>query len=198
MGYTTDFIGHLDIEPALNAAEVAYLTAFSRTRRWDREGGPYAVPTGEPREWPPTDLHRFHVPAPGQPSLWCDWLPCEDGCCLVYSGNERFAAPVGWLRYLIEHFLKPGAAGRGEERLAGFGFDHVLNGMVVGCRRDLKQLFSLVVRDNTVSEEVLHPADRRYVGHAPWAYERALDRRAVPEQRRNERDGVVVPFTRRA
>src|SRR5262245_28779808 len=29
VGYTTDFIGHVDIEPPLNEAEQAYLTAFA-------------------------------------------------------------------------------------------------------------------------------------------------------------------------
>ena len=43
MGYTTDFIGHIDITPSLNEAEQAYLSAFSLTRHYDREEGPYYV-----------------------------------------------------------------------------------------------------------------------------------------------------------
>lgn len=39
MGYTTDFLGHIDVHPPLNEAEQTYLTAFSRSRRFDREGG---------------------------------------------------------------------------------------------------------------------------------------------------------------
>jgi hypothetical protein len=48
MGYSTDFLGHLDIEPPLNDEEIDYLTAFFDSRRCRREGGPYAVP-GNPR-----------------------------------------------------------------------------------------------------------------------------------------------------
>ena len=29
MGFSTDFVGHIDIEPPLNDAEIAYLAAFS-------------------------------------------------------------------------------------------------------------------------------------------------------------------------
>ena len=44
MGYTTDFIGHIDITPSLNEAELAYLDAFRLSRRFDRLGGPDEVP----------------------------------------------------------------------------------------------------------------------------------------------------------
>jgi len=49
MGYSTDFLGHIDIDPSLNDAEHQYLRAFSQSRRWDRRAGPYAVP-GNPAE----------------------------------------------------------------------------------------------------------------------------------------------------
>ena len=48
MGYTTDFIGHVDIAPALNEAEIDYLEAFCASRRWERPGGPYEVPGNPP------------------------------------------------------------------------------------------------------------------------------------------------------
>jgi hypothetical protein len=44
MEYTTDFVGHIDIDPALNQDEIEYLTAFAASRRFDRPEGPYAVP----------------------------------------------------------------------------------------------------------------------------------------------------------
>lgn len=44
MGYTTDFIGHVDIEPHLNAGEIAYLEAFRHARHFDRGGSAYDVP----------------------------------------------------------------------------------------------------------------------------------------------------------
>lgn len=32
----------------------------------------------------------------GQPGLWCDWVPCWDGCCLAYNGVEKFYASLEW------------------------------------------------------------------------------------------------------
>ena len=185
MGYTTDFIGHIDIEPALNEAEIAYLTAFSKSRRWDRPGGPYDVP-GNPRadeDDDAADSHRANVPPAGQPGLWCDWVPCWDGCCLSYNGVEKFYGSTQWLLYLIDHFLKPGAAAQGDPRFAEFGFDHLLEGIVVEANR--------------VREQVLRAADRRYLDYPPLPYEQAIDAALSPRaRRRRERAGVVMPFTR--
>ncbi|MGI8899562.1 MAG: hypothetical protein ACR2HA_01300 [Nocardioides sp.] len=165
-----------------------------------RPGGPYAVPD-DPR----ADDHRsfprntYNVPPDGQPGLWCDWVPCRDGCCLAYNGVEKFYGGVAWLRYLIDHFLKPGAEASHSQdpTFANFGFDHVLEGIVVGCRRDNKELFAIQVTDNRVRETVLRPADRRYLDSPPLAYEEAIDRDLSPRQRRRrEREGQVLPFTR--
>lgn len=199
MGYTTDFIGHIDITPSLNDEEIAYLSAFSDSRRFERPGGPYDVP-GNPRAEDEHGLpgHNYNVPPAGQPGLWCDWVPCWDGCCLSYNGVEKFYAPVEWMRYLIEHFLKPGAvASRVEDpHLAGFTFDHVLDGIVVGCRRDNKELFAIEVADNVVHTEALRRANRRYLDYPPLPYEEAIDRDLTPRQRRGrERQGQVLPFT---
>lgn len=202
MGYTTDFIGHIDIEPALNEQEIAYLTAFSESRRFRRPGGPYDVP-GNPRAETSdgVDMHLYNQPPDGQPGLWCDWVPCWDGCCLSYNGNEKFYGSVAWLRYLVDHFLKPGAlASRpADPRFAGFTFDHVLDGTVVGCRRDNKELFTITVSGNRIAEQVLRPADRRYLDLPPLPYEEAIDRAETPrrKRRRREREGQVLPFTRR-
>jgi hypothetical protein len=116
---------------------------------------------------------------------------------LSYEGFEKFYAPVEWLRYLIEHFLKPGAeASRtGHPDFAAFTFDHVLDGMVVGCRRDNKELFAITVADNAVRSKVLRRGDRDYRDYAPLPYEQAVDRQLSPDQRRRrERNGQVLPF----
>jgi hypothetical protein len=121
MGYTTDFLGHIEVHPPLNGAEVEYLTAFSQSRRWDRPGGPYAVPdnprlddayvlgepdpvTGVPTFRPPVspgseDRKRFSTVAPGQPQLYCQWAPCPKGCCLSWDGGEKFYEPTHWMRW---------------------------------------------------------------------------------------------------
>jgi hypothetical protein len=205
MGYTTDFIGHIDIEPSLNEAEVAYLTAFSGSRRCLREDGPYGVP-GNPAAEREEDLPTWqaNMVADDQPGYWCDWVPCWEGCCLAFNGHEKFYSPVLWLRYLIKHFLKPGAlaSGSGLGCFAEFSFDHVLEGMVVACRRDNKELYSINVRGNRVTERILRPADARYLDRPPLPYEAAIDaeeegsrRRKRTERRRNA--DVVDLATRR-
>lgn len=196
MAYPTDFIGHVEVRPGLNAAELAYLEEFTGSRRWRRPGGPYAVPDGacEPE---PVGSRNWHLPAPGQPTLWCDWMPCWDGRSLTWEGEERFAGVGTWLGYLIDHFLRPGAAAaRGDDpQFAGFTFDHVLHGMVVGCRRDNKQLFAVSVRENRVREEILRPGDRRLRAMPPLPYEALADARRAATARQPERSAQVLPFT---
>lgn len=42
-----------------------------------------------------------------QPGLWCQWVPNESGTAIVWDGGEKFYEYVEWLRYLVEHFLRP-------------------------------------------------------------------------------------------
>ncbi|HCB03052.1 MAG TPA: hypothetical protein DEQ43_02145, partial [Nocardioides bacterium] len=210
MGYTTDFIGHFDIDPLLNQDEIEYLTAFSMSRRFARSDGPYAVP-GNPmavrdKERAEVDYDTYNTVASGQPQLYCQWVPCLDGCCLTFDGNEKFYQPVAWLRYLILHLLKPGAvaARTGLEAFEHFTFDHHLNGMVVGCRRDTKELFAITVKANRVTERVLRPGEPEHYGQPPLAYEQAIDwwanstrrRRRVPPD--EPQPGGVDPARARA
>jgi hypothetical protein len=48
-----------------------------------------------------------NAPPSGQPGLWCQWIPTDDGRALTWSGGEKFTSPVEWLQYLIDHFLEP-------------------------------------------------------------------------------------------
>lgn len=197
MAYRTDFIGHVEVRPGLNQAEVAYLLAFTRSRRWRRPEGPYAVPAS-PYEPEPLASRSWHVPAPGQPTLWCDWAPCWDGCCLTWEGDERFGGVGTWLGYLVDHFLKPGAVASrtGDPLFSGFTFDHVLDGMVVGCRRDNKQLFAVSVHGNRVREEILRSGDRRLRSMAPLPYEERTDvARPIAGTDPSGRTAQVLPFT---
>jgi hypothetical protein len=200
MGYTTDFIGHVDITPQLNDDEIAYLTAFSQSRRCRRPGGPYVVPGNPMAETSEGfEAHSYNEAADRQPGLWCDWVPCWDGCCLAYNGNEKFYSPVPWMRYLIAHFLKSGArASRTRDpQFRGFTFNHRLDGMIVGCRRDDRELFAIVVSDNRVREKTLRPADPRYVDLPPLPYEETIDRLNESRPRtRRRRDAEVIPLLR--
>lgn len=73
------------------------------------------------------------------------------------------------------------------------GSHHELTGLVVGCRRDNKELFGISVRRNRVTEKVLRPADRRYIGMPPLAYEEKIDRVEPRVLRRRRRALVPVP-----
>lgn len=190
MGYTTDFLGHIDITPALNEAERTYLAGFSLTRRHDRGKGPYYVPpnpyaddmAGEPVEQRSSTL-------PGQPGLWCRWVSCWDGCCLALDGEEKIYRPTQWLDYLIHHFLVPGAEAStsGLPVFDDFTFDHRLDGLVIGCRRDNKELFTIRVEDSVITQEVLRPADPRYVDYPPLPYEEVIDRDRAASATRKRR-----------
>lgn len=203
MGFSTDFVGHIDIEPPLNDSEIAYLGAFGRSRRFDRGGDPYAVP-GNPRaetsDGVPTD--RYNRPAPGQPDLWCDWQVCWDGCCITWSGKEKSYSMEPWLRYVIDHFLRAGAHAASDPRFEEFTFNHVLTGTLVGCRRDNKELFAIEVSDNEVSRHVIVHADPRYLDYPPLPYEAEIDREDEDIRRRRRRPlpgetSKVVPLARR-
>ena len=188
MGYSTDYIGHIDIEPPLNDAEVEYLIAFGKSRRNLRDGGPYEVPGNPDAELrDPPRGEAYNIRAPGQPNLWCDWTPCWDGCCIAWNGTEKSYSMIEWLRYLIAHFLRPGAKASDDQRFSEFTFDHRLTGVVVGCRRDNKELLAVTVRDNRVTTRVLRPADPRYADYPPLPYEDEIDRADERIRRRRKR-----------
>ena len=190
MGYTTDFVGHIDIAPHLNAGEIGYLQAFRYARHFDRGGSPYDVP-GNPLAPDSEDvpMERYNSVEHGMPQLYCQWAPCGSGCCLAFDGNEKFYEPVDWLRYQINHLLKPGAKASktGHPQLSDFTFDHRLDGMIVGCRRDNRELFAITVTNNRVTRRVLQAGDRMYDGLPPLAYQEAIDRdRSARNKRRRD------------
>ncbi len=179
MGYTTDFIGHVECDPPLNAAEQMYLLAFASSRRYRRPGGPYEVP-GNPaaeRDVRPADPAAYNSVGPGQPSLWCGWQPSWDGRCLAYDGVEKFYGAAEWMAYLIDHFLRPGASAKNSAAswFEGFTFDHQLNGIVAACRRDTHGLFLIEVADNVVREHPLLLSRSRPEAAGLLPYEAAID-----------------------
>jgi hypothetical protein len=88
MGYTTYYSGGFDISPPLSGPLSEEMYAFSGERH---EGG-------------------------GFPSIWCDWIPNASGNILMHNDSEKSYEAEGWIRFLIEKFLKPNG--------------HVLNGHV--------------------------------------------------------------------
>lgn len=130
MGYTTDFCGFFEIAPELAPEHRAYLDKFNQSRRMKRdaektallsdplreavglpvgeEGGYFVGAPGFMGQDRTDDVLDYNSAPAGQPGLWCQWRPNEDGeSCLEWDRGEKFYDYVAWLEYLIEHFFKP-------------------------------------------------------------------------------------------
>lgn len=207
MGYTTDFIGCIDIYPPMNESEQAYLTAFAESSRGDEGQSTYDVPGNPAAEqfepttrttrdrrgatraaWqirPESAMARIRYAQQDRPpSRWCGWVPAWSGACLTFDGKEKFYQPMEWLHFLIQHFLcadaKAASAGLGY--FENFTFDHVLDGVIAGSRRDTGELFLIDVRDNVLTRTVLRQGDPQ-----PWELE------ALPYQTEVDRSEVRRP-----
>ncbi|WP_166139223.1 hypothetical protein [Nocardioides ochotonae] len=75
--------------------------------------------------------------------------------------------------FLLATFLVPGASAEGTSELT---CDHVVTGMVVGSRRDTRELYSITVRDNDVEVELLWPGNPRWSDYPSLAYQIEIDR----------------------
>jgi len=70
------------------------------------EGGGYNEPSVMNHNRPPGgNEYADDFPEWGQPGLWCQWVPNEDGTALEWDGNEKFYNYTKWLQYLLDHFL---------------------------------------------------------------------------------------------
>jgi len=71
------------------------------------------------------------------PSIYCQWVPTEDGTGLEWDGAEKFYYCTEWLGYLVAHFFKP--------------WGYVLN----GCMEWVSAIYepaagTIVVHDNEI------------------------------------------------
>jgi len=149
MGYTTEFRGRVSIDPPLSAAEVSYLRKFAETRRMDRANGPYYVDGGgDLGQAPEPDVRDYNTPPTGQPGLWCQWVPTDDGTAIRWDGSEKFYHSEEWMRYLIEHFVGSNPLA---QRQLPFLQPHVLNGEIVAQGEHMDDRWKLVVEDNVVT-----------------------------------------------
>jgi hypothetical protein len=149
------------VNPPLSEAEFSYLTAFGESRRYLRGDDPYAVPDN-PRvdrldyESSATDI--YNTPPPGQPGLWCPWVPsCAGECLSIPEQDGRHYGAGPWLQYLYDHFLKPDAyaARTGSALFEDFTFDHRLDGLVAACRSDTGALWLIRPCGDRIEEETL-------------------------------------------
>lgn len=168
MGYPTDFIGYLHVTPPLNDSEIKLINSISRSIYLDqRASGPRAL--GE-------DVEAINAVKAAAPWGWSNWTACAKGCCLSYDGRDKANQMVQWLKYLMESFLVPGATAQSLAGASALTCDHVVNGMVVGSRRDNRELYSITVRNNTVEVEVLWPGVKEWSDYPPLAYQVEIDR----------------------
>ena len=91
-------------------------------------GGPAASAVG---------ILDFNAPPARQPHLWCCWQPTTDGGALAVPESGSHYDVLGWLRYLIAHFLAP--------------WGYRLNGDAVYRGADTSDTGRIMVRDNAVA-----------------------------------------------
>lgn len=152
-----DFVGRIQIRPALNEAEHAFLLELL-----DSDGTLRGTPTGRGDE--------------AVPFARLAWEVCRDGCCLEWNGEEDSKWMVESLRFVLDHLLRPGAKAEGHPKFAAFTFDHVLSGAVMGRGPgDRVARFVAVVDDEVHGLPVPEPCE------APQARPLALRGRKRPD-----------------
>jgi hypothetical protein len=147
MGYTTDFEGQFEITPPLSLEEGEYLMHFSESRRMKRHSGPYTVDEDglNNRE---DVIGDGNDPPTGQPGLWCQWVPTQDGKFIEWDEGEKFYRSAEWIKYLIDHFLKPDCLAK--DALPFLLANHVVNGRVEAQGEDPTDTWAIIVKDNVV------------------------------------------------
>ena len=109
-------------------------------------------------------------PFKGRPPFTSGWVASDDGRSLTVRGDDKYGDPAEWLRHLIKCYIKP----------SGLRAD----GMVVGCRRDTMELFSIHVAANRVTVRGLWPRSAQpREAQSREARPREAPRRATPPPR---------------
>lgn len=156
MGYTTDFQGQFDLDPALSEEQIAYLLNFSDSRRMKRDVSKLETnfgpcknimgTYGKEGEFYVDDIEDNSVieanyPPKTQPGSWCQWIPTEGGQELIWDGQEKFYDYVEWLEYLIKSFFDP--------------WNIKVSGIVRWQGEEFSDRGKITVKDNKVFTEIL-------------------------------------------
>lgn len=161
MGYSTEFDGKVTVTPPLNGHEIAYLRKFGETRRMNRKLGPYFA-DGLFGQGDAQDILDYNAPPAGQPGLWCNWEPSEDGTAIRWNGGEKFYSSEQWMAYLIDTFLRPGCTLQAElaspvpgraypDGVEHFTFDHVVDGVINAQGDNADDRWRLIVTASVVT-----------------------------------------------
>jgi hypothetical protein len=145
MGYTTDFAGRFELDKPLAPKMKKFLTMFNETRRMKRnvdeafgiDGEFFVFGTGSYGQDQDNTIVDYNQQPSTQPSLWCQWVPNEDGTAIEWDGGEKFYAYSEWLFYLINKVLAPNG--------------YTLNGTVVWQGEETGDVGKIHVVDNVVT-----------------------------------------------
>lgn len=144
MGYTTDFAGRFELDKPLAPKMKKFLTMLNETRRMKRnvdeafgiDGEFFVFGTGSYGQDQDNTIVDYNQQPSTQPSLWCQWVPNEDGTAIEWDGGEKFYAYSEWLFYIINKILAPNGytlngtvIWQGEET-GDVGKIHVVNNVV--------------------------------------------------------------------
>lgn len=159
MGNKTEFEGIIEIDPPLSRRELQYLRNFVRTRRMEREEGPYFTEgTGFLGEGDDPGIKSYNSPPEGQPGLWCRWVPAASGAALVWDGEPEFEGAAEWMSYLRSHFLggaegfggKPAAAALDPENMGWLPGGRRMSGTIFAGGEWFWDVWKIDVRDEGV------------------------------------------------
>lgn len=101
------------------------------------EGAYFVGGGGECGQCEDESVVNNNEPPTGQPGLWCQWVPNEDGTAIVWDQGEKFYNYVEWLEYLIKHFFIP--------------WDCVLDGEVGWQGEESDDVGKIIVKENVVT-----------------------------------------------
>jgi hypothetical protein len=150
MGYTTLFTGRFTLDRPLSPEHFTYLNAFSEVDHRVKPTGNLetlpdpirraaGLPPGKDGEYVIDSAGKFEFcaqPVGNKPEIFCKWIPSADGQGIEWNGMEKFYDYIGWLEYLIVHFL---------ER-----WGYTLNGSVEFKGEEYDDYGIIVVKDNWI------------------------------------------------
>ncbi len=155
MSLSIEVIGELSINPPLNKQEIEYLKKFSNMRRCELNGGEYSTSKSITATYDdPSNLphdEKYNKVIKGQPSLWCQWVPTDDGKHIIFNNDSSDQNSGEWLPYLIEHFIgnKPLAKTKKPEEFS-FLEGHKCNGTITTHLISHEFVNTLYVKNNKI------------------------------------------------
>ncbi|MGL5930342.1 MAG: hypothetical protein ACRCY8_15535 [Dermatophilaceae bacterium] len=167
MGYDTEYLGHLEVTPPLNRAEVEWLSGFAD---WGAlpDGDLFMLPMN-PRAALAVAFRNAGDGVPGPRNIPYgirDWRVSDDGTRISWRRAPKSNDAACTLTFLVETYLGVDAAARSSDHpdFAAFTFDHRLDGLIVGERDDTEELFLLEVNDSVVTRHTIVPGVQAWRG----------------------------------